>query len=249
MIKRMILMLVVMAVLVGCLFGLKFRQSRQAQAAMAGQVPPPVTISADVAREDTWRPVLRTTGSLAAVQGVVLSNEMAGVVDHIGFESGDVVQKGAALAQLNISTDAAELHNFEAGAELARQNLSRAETLHTSSVSAQVDLDSAKALHDQTLASVELVRATIAKKTIRAPFGGRLGLRQINLGQFLPSGSPIVALQSLDPIYVNFALPQQDVRLVETGQNVELSLDAFPGTVFKGAINAFDAGLGRRRTH
>jgi len=243
MIKRMILMLAAMVVLVGGLFGFKFIRARQAQTAAAALLPPPVTVSADVAREETWRPVLRTTGSLAPVQGVVLSNELAGVVRSIAFASGEVVQKGAALGQLDISTDQAELHGYEAAAELARLNLGRADTLRTSNVSPDTELDAAKSRYDQALASIELVRATIEKKTIRAPFAGRLGLRQINLGQFLPSGSPIVALQSLDPIYVNFALPQQDVRLVETGQNVELSLDAFPGTVFKGAINAFDAGL------
>lgn len=241
--KRMILMLVVMLLLVGGIFGFRFRQFAQAGKASAGQKPPPVTVSSVLAREETWQPARRTTGALAAVQGVVLSNEFAGIVEKIEFESGAIVRPGALLVQLNITSDQAQLRSAEAAAELARQNLARARTLRTSNVNAQADLDLAQAQHDQALASVENLRAIIAKKSILAPFGGRLGLRQVNLGQFLPVGTAIVSLQSLDPIYVNFALPQQDVRHVATGQGVELTLDAFPDTVFKGAISAFDSHL------
>jgi membrane fusion protein (multidrug efflux system) len=241
--KRMIVMLLVMLVLVGGIFAFRFYQFAQAGKAAAAQKPPPVTVSAEAAREDTWSPKLRTTGSVAAVQGVDLSNELAGVVEAIKFESGDVVEKGTLLVQLNVDVDVAQLRSAEASAELARQNFERARRLRESNVNAQAELDVAKAQHDQALANVESAKATIAKKSIVAPFRGRLGLRQVNLGQYLASGTLIVSLQSLDPVYVNFALPQQDVRKVQAGQEVAFTLDAFPGAVFPGRITAFDSRL------
>lgn len=236
-------MLAAMLVLVGGIFAWRFYQISKSGKAAAAQVRPPVTVSAELAREDTWQPTLRTTGSLLAVQGVMMSNESAGIVEKIGFESGDVVQKGALLVQLNVTADHAQLRSYVAAAELARQNLERAKTLRASNVNAPADLEGVQAQHDEALANAENVRAVIAKKTILAPFSGRLGLRQIDLGQFLPVGTDIVSLQSLDPIYVNFALPQQDVSKVKKGQGVELTLDAYPGQLFKGAITAFDSRL------
>lgn len=236
-------MLLAMLLIVGGLFGYKFRQGQQLAKAMASQMPPPVTVSADVAREDAWQPALRTTGSLAAVQGVEVSNELAGLVAKIAFESGDQVQAGAPLVLLNADTDEAQLRSHTAATELARQTLARARKLRESNVNAQADLDAAQALHDQARASEQMIRTVIEKKTIRAPFSGRLGLRRVNLGQYLAAGAAIVALQSLDPIHLNFALPQQDVGHLTRGQPVELALDAFPERVFRGAITAFDAGL------
>jgi membrane fusion protein (multidrug efflux system) len=239
----MIIMVAAMLVIVGGIFSFKFYQAAQSGKASASQMPPPVTISAETVREDTWQPALRTTGSLVAVQGVVLSNEFAGVVENISFESGDVVQKGALLVQLNIATDQAQLRSYEAAAVLARLNLERAKALRESDVNAQADLDNAQAQFDQALANADNARSIIAKKSIAAPFSGRLGIRQVNLGQFLPVGTTIVSLQSLDPIYVNFALPQQNVCEVVKGQTVELSVDAYPGVAFKGAISAFDSQI------
>lgn len=241
--KRMILMLVIMLLLVGGIFAFRFHQFAKAGQAARAQKPAPVTVTAQMVGKDTWQPALRTTGSVVAVQGVVLSNELAGVVQSINFESGSVVEKGALLVQLNIDTDRAQLRTYEVGAELARQNLERAQKLRESNVSAQAELDTSVALREQALANAENARAAIAKKSIVAPFRGRLGLRQINLGQFLPVGTAIVALQSLDPVYVNFALPQQDLRHLTVGRTVELTTDAFPGVTFKGAITAFDSRL------
>lgn len=241
--KRMIIMLVAMLLIVGGIISFRFYQLAQAGKAAAAQETPPVSVSAELAREDTWQPALRTTGSLVAVQGVVLSNEYAGVVDSLGFEAGDMVKKGTVLLQLNVSVDTTMLRSFEAAAELARQTFERAKVLRESNVSAQSEYDSAKAQYDQAIANADNMRATIARKSIVAPFDGKLGLRQVNLGQFLAVGTPIVSLQSLDPIYVNFTLPQQFIRQVAKGQSVELSLDSFPGQIFKGAITAFDSQL------
>ena len=241
--KRMFLMLAAMLVLVGGLFSYKFYHGAQAGKASAGQPMPAVTISAEVARAEVWQPTLRTTGSLMAVQGVVLSNELSGLVESITFDSGEVVPKGKLLVQLNIASEQAQLRSLEAASELARQNLERARTLRKSNANALADLDYAQAQFDQAQAIADNVRTVIARKSIVAPFAGRLGLRQVNLGQFLPVGAAIVSLQSLDPIYVNFALPQQAVSRVSKGQVVELTLDAFPNAAFKGAINAFDSRL------
>lgn len=243
MIKRMILMLVVVLLLLGGIFGSTIYKGIKMGKAMAAQKPPPITVSKAAVRAESWQPTLKTVGSLTAVQGVVVSNELAGIVEKIEFESGQIVQKGALLVQLNIATEQAQLRSFEAAAELARQNLERAKRLRDSNVNAQSDLDNAKAQFDQAVANAENLRATIAKKSIVAPFAGRLGLRQVNLGQFLAVGSAIVSLQSLDPIYANFTLPQQDVRNVRTGQAVALTIDAYPGIEFKGEITAFDSRL------
>ncbi len=243
MLKRMFLMLLAMLLLLGGLFGYKYRQGQLQAKAMASQLPPPVTVSAGVAREESWQPALRTTGSLAAVQGVEVSSELAGLVAQITFESGDAVRAGAPLVHLNVETDEAQLRSQAAATELARQTLARARLLRESNVNAQADLDAAQALHDQARASEEMIRTVIARKTIRAPFTGRLGLRRVNLGQYLAAGAAIVSLQSLDPIHLNFALAQQEVGNLAAGQAVELALDAFPGHVFRGTITAFDAGL------
>lgn len=243
MVKRMILMLVVVLLLIGGIFAYRFHQFAQMGKAMAAQKQPPVAVSAIAAQADKWQPALRTTGSIAAVQGVVLSNELAGVVDKIGFESGQVVEKGALLVQLNTSTEEAQLKSAQAAAELARQNLDRAKKLRESNVNAQADLDTSQAQYDQALANVENIRAAIAKKSITAPFSGRLGIRLVNLGQFLAVGTQIVSLQSLDPVYVDFTLPQQDVRDVRVGQEVQLSVDAFPSVPFTGKVTALDSKL------
>jgi membrane fusion protein (multidrug efflux system) len=145
------------------------------------------------------------------------------------------------LVRLNTATEEAQLRSAEAGTELAKQNLERAKVLRSSNVNAQSDLDATQAQSDQAVAGAENLRAAIAKKKILAPFSGRLGIRQVNLGQFLAVGTPIVSLQSLDPIYVNFTLPQQDVRSIRAGQAIELTVDAYPGVVFKGEVNAFDS--------
>jgi membrane fusion protein, multidrug efflux system len=241
--KRMIIMLAAMLVVVGGIFGYKFYTAMQAGKASAAQVQPPVTVSAELVSEDTWQPALRTTGSLDAFQGVMISNEFAGVVETIGFESGDVVKKGTLLVQLNVATDQAQLRSYEVAAELARLNLERATSLRVSNVNAQADLDEAQAQRDQALANVENARSVISKKSIAAPFDGKIGIRLVNIGQFLQPGTPIVSLQSLDPIYVNFALPQQNVSKAQKSQAVEVTLDAYPGIVFKGSITAFDSRL------
>jgi len=164
-------------------------------------------------------------------------------VTRIAFESGATVQAGDLLVQQDISAEEAQLASAEAAATLARLSLDRAQALRAQNTNAQADLDAATAASQQAQANVAAIKAVIEKKTIRAPFAGRLGIRQVDLGQFLRSGAAIVPLQSLDPIYVDFALPQQNVANVAAGQAVQVSLDAFPGEVFTGTVNALNPGV------
>src|SRR5208283_3585460 len=190
------------------------------------------SVSTMVAREDSWQPTLHAVGSFAPVQGIIVSTQLDGAVTKVAFESGADVKGGDLLVQQDVSVEEAQLANAQAGAVLARLNLDRAKELRAQSTNAQADLDAATAAFDQSQAAVAELRATIDKKTIRAPFDGRLGIRQINLGQFLRSGTDIVPLHSLDPIYIDFALPQQDAAKVAAGQSVRVTVDAYPGEVF-----------------
>ena len=172
---------------------------------------------------------------------MTVCNELSGTVQKIGFESGDQVKQGDLLVQLDISTDTAQLRGLQAQADLARLNLDRALDLRHSGTNTQADLDAAQAQFQQTQAAVDTQKTVIAKKNIVAPFAGHLGLRQVNLGQFLAVGTPIVTLQAVDPIYVNFALPQQETVDLTAGQKVQVRIDAYPDDVFDGAINALNA--------
>lgn len=239
----MILMIVAMIVLLGGIFGWWAYKGIQMGKMMAAQKPPPITVSAANAKADVWQPKLHSVGSVVAVQGVIIKNELAGTVDQIGFESGQPVKAGDLLVSLNTSTDEAQLRSLEAAVELGRQTLERAKKLRESNVNAQADLDVAQAQFDQAVATADAMRATIAKKKLVAPFAGYVGIRQIDLGQFLAVGTPVVTLEALNPIYVNFTLPQQAVKEIKVGQPVEVTVDTFPGETFQGKINAIDPRL------
>ncbi|MFI5357590.1 MAG: efflux RND transporter periplasmic adaptor subunit [Opitutales bacterium] len=234
----MILMLVAVLVLLGGIFGWWAYKGIKMGKAMAAQKPPPVTVSATVARGEAWQPKLHAVGTLVAVHGVVVTNELAGTIDRIGFESGQRVKPGDLLVSLDTSTDEAQLRSLKASMELARLTLARARQLAESNANAKADLDNAQAQYDQAVAGADVVRATIAKKKLHAPFPGRLGIRLVNLGQFLAVGTPVVSLEELNPIYVNFTLPQQAVREVSVGQAVTVKIDTFPRETFAGSITA-----------
>jgi membrane fusion protein (multidrug efflux system) len=162
-------------------------------------------------------------------------------VTQIAFESGAQVNKGDLLVQLDVSTEQAQLASAVAAADLARINLQRAQELRAKDTNSQAELDAGEAQARQTVANADAIRAVIAKKTIRAPFAGRTGIRQINLGQFIKGGTAIVPLQAMDPLFMNFSLPQQDVTDLKVGQSVQVTIDAYPGVLFKGEINAINA--------
>ena len=239
--KRIIGMVFGVILVVGAIAGWKYITVRAMIEKMTAMKPAPITVSSLKASDALWQRQLHAVGSFAAVQGVTVTNELDGTVVNLAFEAGALVHKGDLLVQLDLSTEQAQLVSAEAAADLSRINLQRARELRTQNTNSQSDLDAAEAQARQTTGSVEIIRAAIAKKTIRAPFAGRLGIRQISLGQFLKGGTAIVSLQTLDPMYVNFSLPQQDIVGLTAGQAVRVSIDAYPGTVFEGTINAINS--------
>lgn len=225
---------------VGVLALVKYGQFNAMKAEHANFVMPPESVTSLVAAEEEWAPALKAVGSTAAVQGVVVSTDQPGIVTKINFESGQTVKEGDLLVQLDISQEEAQLRSALAQQKLAALNLQRQQNLLKNRVSAQADFDSAQAEFDQTTAAVLEARSRISKKTIRAPFSGVLGIRLVNLGQYLESGAKVAPLQSLDPIYVNFWLPQQDLAQVAAGQTVKIRAEGQPKP-FEGRINAVDS--------
>ena len=225
-------------VVIVALGGTKKLQFAAMGAAGAAFDPPPETVTAQAATEETWENVLTANGSVAPVQGVMVGAEVPGIVVSINFESGADVAVGALLVQLDVSMESAQLRAAESVADLAKINLGRARELREKGTNASSDLDAAEAQAKQAAAAADNLRAVIAKKSIRAPFAGRLGIRLVQLGQILRDGESIVTLQTVDPIYTNFALPQQFLASLKVGENVRLTTDASPGETFPGKITA-----------
>ncbi len=238
MLKKIIIALVLIVAVVCVLFYSKKSQFTAMGAAQMAMVMPPETVTATAAIQQDWETNITATGSVVAVQGVTVSAEMAGKVSKISFEAGSAVKAGDLLVQLDTATEEAQLAAAEAGAKWAQLNLDRAKDLREKSTNSQSDVDSATVQAKQADAQVEGIRAAIAKKTIRAPFAGKLGLRLVNLGQILKEGDPIASLQTLDPIYVNFSLPQQRLAELTVGGVVRVTSDAVPGETLEGKVTA-----------
>jgi len=237
MLKKILLTLAGLLLVVGALAGLKIWQFQTMLAAQANSEQPPATVTTAVVTQDSWQPTLNAVGSVVAVQGVTVSAEVTGMVKRIAFESGALVRTGQLLVKLDDAVEQAQLRSALANADLARLNLERVRDLRPRNMVSQSDVDNAEAQAKQADAQVDNIRAVIAKKSIRAPFAGRLGIRQINLGQFLDGGAAIVTLQTLDPIYVDFALPQQNFPQLRTGMAVRITSDATPDQTFAGKLS------------
>jgi membrane fusion protein (multidrug efflux system) len=238
MIKKISLTTLGIIVIVGALVGTKMLQFGAMRAAYANMTPPPQTVTATAVKEEDWTNTVSSTGSIAAVQGVTVGAEVAGKVVTIAFEPGARVEAGDLLVKLDTSTEEAQLQAAEANAALAKANAARSRELAGKQTISQAELDASEAQFKQASAQAEQIRAVIAKKSIRAPFTGRLGLRLINLGQILKEGDPITTLQTLDPVYVNFSLPQQNLPVLKPGTTVHVTTDAAPNEMFEGKINA-----------
>ena len=223
--KRMILMLIAMGVLVTALGFVKFKQIQTAIAHASSFQPPPEAVTTLVAHQETWPADLNAIGTATAVRGVTVSADLPGVVDRIAFDSGRAVGQGDLLVQLNARQERAQLAAADAQRDLDRLNLDRMGGLREKGVVSQAEYDRAAAEFKQAEARVGEIGATIERKTIRAPFAGILGIRQVNLGQYLKAGDPIVPLQALDPIYVDFSVPQQEVGKLHAGTVVRVSAD------------------------
>jgi len=237
--KRIIFSIVGVLVLVGGLGGIKFLQIGR-MSAQALQTPPPETVTTAVARRQMWESLLPAVGSLQAVQGVTVEAELAGKVVQIAFEPGTKVRAGDLLLKQDTSLEEAQLRAAEAAATLAKNNLERTKELFTKNTISKSEWDNAETQFKQAVAQGDAIRATIAKKNIRAPFAGLLGIRLVNLGEFLHEGDAIVSLQALDPIFVNFLLPQQEIAKMRLGLTVRVTTDALPGEVIEGTVTAIN---------
>src|SRR5207253_729877 len=238
--KRMILMLAVMAALLAGLGFVKFRQIHAA-GQNANFQPPPEAVTTTVAQRETWPSTLNVIGTATAIQGVTVGADLPGTVARITFESGKPVHAGDVLVELDTRQERAQLSAAEAQRDLARINFGRAQELVKQGVLARTEYDNTSAQQKATEAQVGEIRATIERKTIRAPFSGILGIRQVNLGQYLAAGQAIVPLQSLNPIYVNFGVPQQTSAQVRGGRTLRVTSDDLPGAEFTGRVTAVDS--------
>jgi len=236
--KRIIFTIIGLLIMIGLLGGIKGLQIDRMVAQGSQYVPSPETVTTTVVRTDTWESRLTAVGSLAAVQGVMVTAELSGKIVRIAFEPGTHVKAGDLLVQQGTSSEAAQLRAAEANVKLAKLNLERLKKLLERRTVAQSQYDNAEAQYKEGVAQADSIRAVIAKKNIRAPFPGRLGIRLVNLGQILNEGEPIVSLQSIDPIFVNFSLPQQQLAQVQTGLTVRVTSDALPGQAIEGRITA-----------
>jgi membrane fusion protein (multidrug efflux system) len=239
--KRMILMLTVAVVFIGFLGFVKFQQFQVAAGQAASFQPPPEAVTTVVAKQEPWPATLNVIGTTAAVQGVTVSADLPGIVDRITFESGRFVREGEVLVRLDTRQEQAQLTAAEAQRDLARLNFERMQGLIKDGAISRAEYDLAAAEQKQTEARVGEIRAMIDRKTIRAPFSGTLGIRQVNLGQYLSAGDAVVPLQSLHPIYVNFGVPQQEAGQMRSGRSVRITTDTVSGVEFMGRISAIDS--------
>ena len=208
---------------------------------MAQAPRPVVTVTAEEVRAENWMQTLTAVGTLRAVRGVDLANQVDGMVRSINFVSGEEVAAGAPLIQIDDTVEQADLKSAIADLRRATADYERQRELVARGAVARASFDTALNQRDTAAATIERIRAIIAKKNIQAPFAGRMGIRRIDIGQYLPIGTMIATLQSMDPIYVDFPMPEQFFGVIRVGQDVETTLDAYPGEVFRGRIQSIDA--------
>jgi membrane fusion protein, multidrug efflux system len=236
--KRMLIMLALVGLVLGLIFGFKAFVAGKIKESLAGLANMPQTVSTATAHYEKWQPHLEAVGSLRAVKGADLALEVAGIVAEIDFNSGDDVTAGAPLLRLVADDDMAKLHSLEATAQLALITYQRDEKQFKAQAVSQATLDADAANLKNANAQVAEQQAVVNKKIMRAPFAGHLGIRAVDLGQYLSPGTPIVTLQALDPIYVDFYLPQQSIEQARVGQKVIVKVDTYPDQAFTGEIAA-----------
>lgn len=234
--KRMTIAVALLTVLFGGIFAYKAVGNYFMTQYFANFEQPPATVSTAPAERQSWQPRIEAVGQLSAVRGVDVSNEVPGTVSEIAFTSGDAVQQGSLLVQLDDSIEQAELPGLVAQLELAQMNVSRTEELIGRNLTSDEELDQARSQLQQMESAVAALEANIAKKAVRAPFGGTLGIRQVNLGEYLPAGTPIVTLQSLEQLHVDFTLPEELIDDVAAGQQVSVAVSTYPGQRFIGEL-------------
>jgi membrane fusion protein (multidrug efflux system) len=239
--KRMSIMVAVLVVLLGALAFVKVRQLQAMAAQFAAMQPPPEAVTTIEARRADWPSTVSAIGTVEAVQGVTVSADLPGIVSRIAFESGQGVAKGDVLVELDTKQEQAQLAAAQAQLELSRLTFGRMKDLVEQDAVSRAEFDTAAATLKQAEARIHEIRATIERKTVRAPFSGRLGIRAVNLGQYLSAGDAVVPLQSLDPIYVNFGVPQQDAARARRGRAVKVTASDLGGLEFTGRVTALDS--------
>jgi membrane fusion protein (multidrug efflux system) len=239
--KRMIVVLGITVLFIAGLGFVKFKQIQAAMAQNASFQPPPEAVTTIVAAQEEWPAALTAIGTMGPVQGVTVAADLPGIVERIAFDSGRTVNKGDVLVQLDTRQEQAQLAAAEAQRDLARLTFERMSNLVKDDAVSRAEFDRAAAEQKQADARIGEIRATIERKTIRAPFTGILGIRQVNLGQYLAGGDPVVPLQSLNPIYANFGVPQQDATQIRLGRTVKITSDNLPGVEFSGRVTAINS--------
>ncbi|MBS8240321.1 efflux RND transporter periplasmic adaptor subunit [Marinobacter lipolyticus] len=240
--SRFLIVILFLGVVLGGIFGYKFYQFGQMKEQLS-QPQPPAQISSTRARAEQWTPAIKAVGSVEAVNGIEIANEVPGVVETIGFESGDIVKAGDVLLRLDAGIDEAALRTRRAEAQLAEQEFKRVSDLLPKRAVSQSQFDEAKANFDAARARVNEAEALLSKKVIRAPFDGTLGLRMADQGEYLPTGTPIVEINMLDPIYVDYTLSEKDLPRVATGYDVQVTVAAVPDQNFSGQVSAINTSV------
>jgi membrane fusion protein (multidrug efflux system) len=243
-IKRLVLVTLLLAAIFGAIFGWKYYVGMQ-MAAMMSAPPPPAVIASAQVRVESWQPYLHAVGSVVATQGIFVTTEVAGKVSEILASSGQMVATGDLLLRLDDSVDEADLKGLIAQRKLAQLQFERNSKLLADKSVSRSDYDQSRASLDSAEAAVAAKQALIHKKAITAPFSGQLGIADINLGQYLSPGDAIVPLQALDPVYVDYNLPERHLPEVHVGQAVEVEVQASPGRRFKGVVSAINPGIDR----
>ncbi len=238
--KRILLSLLGLLLVIGILVGIKGLQIFKMVGKKDSFTPPPETVTTAQAHPDSWETTLPAVGSLEAVQGVTVAAELPGKVARLHFTPGAWTKTGSLLLQQDTSSEEAQLQAAEAQATLTKINFERLRLLVETNAVSRAAFDDGEAKYKEAAAQADTIRATIAKKTIRAPFSGRLGIRLVNLGQILKEGEPIVSLQALDPIFINFMLPQQELARIQPGFPVRITSDSLPGRTVAGRITAIN---------
>ena len=246
MIKRFFIALIIIGLLFGGLayFQLVFKP-KMIKEFLSAQAPPAATITAEATKTEEWVERLPAIGTLIASQGVDVASQVAGIVTGLGFESGQDVDVGAKLVQLDISVEQADLESAQATLLEANVAFKRQSDLLNKAVTSEANVDTARAKRDTAEAALNRIKALIGQKSIVAPFAGRLGIRHVELGQYISPGLAMVSLQALDPIWVDFPMPEQNVGKLSVGEKIELSVDAFPGKMFTGSVTSLDARVSK----
>jgi membrane fusion protein (multidrug efflux system) len=236
--KRMIIMIILVVLLIGALAGIKVFSIMRMMAGM--KPPPPAVVSTAKVSYQEWQPTLSAVGTLRAAQGADLALDIAGLVTKVNVKSGDEVKEGQVLLQLRDSEDVAQLQQLEAAAALAQVTFGRAKQQLAVEAVSKADYDAAAADLKAKQAAVAQQRVNVTKKQLRAPFAGRAGIITVNPGAYLNSGATIVTLQQIDPVFVDFHLPQKSLGDLRVGQRVAMTLDAYPGKTFEGTLTAIN---------